>query len=330
MSRWNGKRGFDYFVDKYDSYLEDYSDDYNGNYYDESYCYESNQPRYQQPIDRFKKVNKYTGAPRGRAEFVDNTNHLYGIPTQSRQRLQGTVEFSALPGQGGLNPNQRPLGDQTMMVSNTSLANTSNPHLLKLLETQQLQLDQSQMHQNEIDRRMDSLDDQMNVLANKIDNVTRVINNTNTLTFKNDANTNTLDTNVRNQENTANISNSNTQEFSYSQPQSNTTSYTTPDPKTTTVNISVEAPVEKEKSTKIIEIEETIIDNNVETTKEITAKEGVKKAEKVVEEVKEEIKVDKKKKKNSTLVIFGFVVWALIIIAVIIVSILLFAGVIKF
>ena len=62
-----------------------------------------------------------------------------------------------------------------MMVSNTSLANTSNPHLLKLLETQQLQLDQSQMYQNEIDRRMNSIDDQMNVLANKIDNVTRVI-----------------------------------------------------------------------------------------------------------------------------------------------------------
>ena len=324
MSRWNGKRGFDYFVDKYDSYLEDYSDDYNGNYYDESYCYESNQPRYQQPIDRFKKVNKYTGAPRGRAEFVDNTNHLYGIPTQSRQRLQGTVEFSALPGQGGLNPNQRPLGDQTMMVSNTSLANTSNPHLLKLLETQQLQLDQSQVYQNEINSRMNSLDDQMNVLANKIDNVTRVINNTSTLTFKNDANTGTLDTKVSNQENTANINNTNTQEFSHSQQQSNTSTYTTPDHKPTTVNINVEAPREKESSTKIIEAEKTVVENNVGTTKEIVAKEEVKK------DVKEETKVDKKKKKNSSLIIFGFVVWALIIVAVIIVSVLFFTGVIKF
>ncbi len=304
MSKWNGRRGFDYFVDKYDSYLEDYSEDY---YDDQSYYDELNSTRYQQPIDRFRKNNKYTGAPRGRADIIDNTNHLYGIPTQSRQRFQGTVEFSAIPGQGGLNPNQRPLGDQTMMVSNASLSNSSNPHLIKLLETQQLQLDQSQMYQNEIDRRMNSIDDQMNVLANKIDNVTRVINNTNTLTFRNDANTATIDTNIKNSENITSSNNSNTQEFNpATQPQNNntTSSYTMPvDHKQTTVNINVETP--KEDFNKTVEI---------------------KKSEAKIEDTK----VEKKKKKNSSLVIFGFVLWALIIVAIIVVSILLFMGIIKF
>lgn len=325
MSRWNGRRGFDYFVDKYDSYLEDYSDDYYG--YDDPYYDEPNAQRYQQPVDRFRKMNKYTGAPRGKAEMIDNTNHLYGIPTQSRQRFQGTVEFSAIPGQGGLNPNQRPLGDQTMMVSNTSLSNPSNPHLLKLLETQQLQLDQSQMYQNEIDRRMNSIDDQMNMLANKIDNVTRVINNTNTLTFKNDANTSTLETNVKQD----NVPSQATQELNHPQnAQNNANSYAVPE-NPTTVNINVEAPREKEPSTRIIEIEKKVVEDApvVEPIKEVEVKEVKEEVKKEKEEVKKP-ETNKKKKKNSGLVIFGFVVWALIIIAVVVVSVLLFMGVIKF
>ena len=287
MSKWNGRRGFDYFVDKYDSYLEDYADEY----YDENEQYNYN--RTPQQIDRFKKLNKYTGAPRGNRTDIIESNYMYGIPTQSRQRYQGTIEFSAVPGQGGLNPNRRPLGDQTMMVSDTSLANTSNPHLLKLIETQQMQIDQSQTYQNEIDRRMDFIDNQMNELANKIDNVTKIINNTNTLTFKNnDTYTSTLDTNVNNNSNYQN-------QYNTSSTNINTTnSHSIIENNKQNYPISVNEPSKVEDNAKVV------VDNKNEK--------------------------NSKKKKNSTLVIVGFIIWALIIVAVIVVSVLLFLGIIKF
>ena len=175
--------GFDYFVDRYEtSYVDDefYSDDYI-------------------PGDRFQKYNRYTGEIQGKPRFIDTSTVYF-------PQRQGTMEFSALPGQGGLNPNVRPLGEQTMMItpinpySQGMVANITpvapNPYLQQTMmmapnpymqqpmapgvNTQQIQ-----MQQMELSHKIDNLGYAMNTLAMKVDNTAAKIDATGTLTFRN-------------------------------------------------------------------------------------------------------------------------------------------------
>lgn len=155
------REGFDYFIDRYeDSYQDDYYDDYYDDYV---------------PGNRFQKRNRYTGDVVGKPQYV-NSSPVYVPPQQ-----QGTLEFSAIPGQGGLDPNVRPLGDQTMMLSSNSIS-TPNPYVKQILQTQQLQLNQQKV---ELEQRIDAVGGAINKLSEKMDNVTKVLDNTSTLTFKN-------------------------------------------------------------------------------------------------------------------------------------------------
>ncbi|WP_022935263.1 hypothetical protein ACJA28_00910 [Mesomycoplasma moatsii] len=155
------REGFDYFIDRYeDSYQDDFYDDYYDDYI---------------PGNRFQKRNRYTGDVVGKPQYV-NTSSVYVPPQQ-----QGTLEFSAIPGQGGLDPNVRPLGDQTMMLSTNSIG-APNPYVQQILQTQQLQLNQQKV---ELEQRIDAVGGAINKLAEKMDNVTKVLDNTSTLTFKN-------------------------------------------------------------------------------------------------------------------------------------------------
>ncbi len=166
--------GFDYFVDRYEtSYVDDefYPDDYI-------------------PGDRFQKYNRYTGEIQGKPRFIDTSTVYF-------PQRQGTMEFSALPGQGGLNPNVRPLGEQTMMItpinpySQGMVANITpvapvapNPYLQQTMapgvNTQQIQ-----MQQMELSHKIDNLGYAMNTLAMKVDNTAAKIDATGTLTFRN-------------------------------------------------------------------------------------------------------------------------------------------------
>ncbi|MBD5423357.1 MAG: hypothetical protein HDR43_02580 [Mycoplasma sp.] len=190
MSRGNRKRRFDYYIDGYDdlSYLDNNYDD------NDDYYYEDERQHYM-PSDRFQKTNRYTGSARGSHKFVEGSNVIYG----NQMRNNGTIEFSAIPGQGGLNPNRRPLGDETLMFSNTSSYDpyapsipSTNPHIARMLETQQLQLNQSQAHQDEIDKKMDNINYQMSSLAERLEDVSKNLANqqynTSTLSFNNNAN----------------------------------------------------------------------------------------------------------------------------------------------
>lgn len=80
---------------------------------------------YRAPENRFERKNKYTGETH-RPTHV-NTSMMYG------QKQGGTLEFSAVPNHG-LDPNSRPLGDQTMVISNAS----PNPYMQQQMPQQRV------------------------------------------------------------------------------------------------------------------------------------------------------------------------------------------------
>lgn len=162
MPRRRRREGFDYFIDRYEN-----------SYYDDYYEYGDFDPNYI-PGNRFQKYNKYTGQVQGQPHPVNTSSVYAGMGQQ-----QGTLEFSALPGQGGLNANERPLGDQTLMISNPEFQVAPNPYVQQIIQTQQLQFDQQK---TEINNRF-------NELVSKVDNLTKEFQNTQTLSFSNAAKT---------------------------------------------------------------------------------------------------------------------------------------------
>ncbi len=137
--------GFDYYIDRFEDTYRTYEDDYYDDYEDYRRGYEE---------DRFARRNRYTGEISGRPHY--NTTSIYA---GQRPRNQGTLEFTAAPGQGGLDPNMRPLGDETMFFStpaNTQVsAMSANPYVRQILENQQIQSNQ----QAELMKKVNDLED---------------------------------------------------------------------------------------------------------------------------------------------------------------------------
>ena len=150
-TRRGRREGFDYFVDKYESTYQDdiYDDDFD------------DEDGYYAPVDRFARKNRYTGEIY-RPKHI-NTSTLYGQPQY------GTLEFSAVNGHG-LDPNMRPLGDQTMMITSSP-----NPYMQQLQQqtqqvgtTQQLEGFKNEVTQ-ELDQRFGNVDGALGALSEKVD-----------------------------------------------------------------------------------------------------------------------------------------------------------------
>lgn len=149
MPRRRNGDGFDYFVDRYDNIYDDFEDtDYI-------------------PGDRFSKRNRYTSEKYGHKPTYVNTSSIYTY--QNPQ--QGTLEFSALPGQGGLNPNQRPLGDQTLMM-NVDENIGANPFIKKMIEVQATQQVQLDSQKEAMEAGFDNLTKKLDILINSSTNET--------------------------------------------------------------------------------------------------------------------------------------------------------------
>ena len=224
------REGFDYFVDKsnydngmpsqtirsYDSYNDDYFNS-NGNsflpnqnnYEEKKYGYGNSNGNYgleypvqpmQQPMQPYSSApqyhdnNSYYGNGFENNDYINNRrfgNNSFNKGIYENNRPDGTIEFSAFPGQGGLNPNERPLGDQTLMFSSSELPSSynnrnnnamANRYVEQIIKTQQIQLNEQK---REISKKFDNIDQALNNISKKVDNVNRTIASTTTLSFNN-------------------------------------------------------------------------------------------------------------------------------------------------
>ena len=225
MQNRGRREGFDYFVDKssYD-YDNDISNQPINSYnYDDNHHFNSNGNSFLQNKNNFEVRNfgntnrnyglEYQMQPYSQAPSYPNeeryytngydNNENFNINRRSNNmnfngmnrsemvnnRMDGTIEFSAFPGQGGLNPNERPLGDQTLMFSTSDLPSynrnnnvMANKYVEQIIKTQQIQLNEQN---KEINRKFDNIDLVLNNISKKVDNVNRTIANTATLSFNN-------------------------------------------------------------------------------------------------------------------------------------------------
>ena len=225
------REGFDYFVDKgsYDNNMPNqtispynsYNDSYfnsNGNSFlqnqnnfeDKKYVNVNENYGLEYPIQtvqptmqtyssvspQYPENNNYYGNGFENNDQININNRRFGNNSfnngfNENSRMDGTIEFSAFPGQGGLNPNERPLGDQTLMFSSSELPSSynnrnnnamANRYVEQIIKTQQIQLNEQK---KEISKKFDNIDQVLNNISRKVDNVNRTIANTATLSFNN-------------------------------------------------------------------------------------------------------------------------------------------------
>lgn len=225
------REGFDYFVDKgsydndmpnqtispYNSYNDSYFNS-NGNSFlqnqnnfeDKKYVNVNENYGLEYPIQtvqptmqtyssvspQYSENNNYYGNGFENNDQININNRRFGNNSfnngsNENSRMDGTIEFSAFPGQGGLNPNERPLGDQTLMFSSSELPSSynnrnnnamANRYVEQIIKTQQIQLNEQK---KEISKKFDNIDQVLNNISRKVDNVNRTIANTATLSFNN-------------------------------------------------------------------------------------------------------------------------------------------------
>lgn len=252
------REGFDYFIDKCELSYPDYelNDVYNNpRFRDEMYPGPG--------VDRFRKFNRYTGEAIGSQQYIENSiNTIYRDRENAFDNNRGgTVEFSAIPGQGGLNPNRRPLGDETMLFSNVS---SRNPYVARYMENQQ-------QNSAEINKRIDMLNSQINTVVQKIDDVSRVINdeirNTGTLSFS--TNTNTMATGISsfNNTNTTNLGTTATTNLGVE----NTKLVNTPSPSLDATQEAIATPLAAQiQNTQMVDNLPEIDNSSLTTTTEVT------------------------------------------------------------
>ena len=169
----------------------------NGNYGLEYPVQPMQQPmQYMQPYSsapQYHDNNSYYGNGFENNDYINNRrfgNNSFNKGIYENNRPDGTIEFSAFPGQGGLNPNERPLGDQTLMFSSSDLPasynnrnnSLANRYVEQIIKTQQIQLNEQK---KEISKKFDNIDQVLNNISRKVDNVNRTIANTATLSFNN-------------------------------------------------------------------------------------------------------------------------------------------------
>lgn len=225
------REGFDYFVDKgsYDNNMPNqtispynsYNDSYfnsNGNSFlqnqnnfeDKKYVNVNENYGLEYPIQtvqptmqtyssvspQYPENNNYYGNGFENNDQININNRRFSNNSfnngfNENSRMDGTIEFSAFPGQGGLNPNERPLGDQTLMFSSSELPSSynnrnnnamANRYVEQIIKTQQIQLNEQK---KEISKKFDNIDQVLNNISRKVDNVNRTIANTATLSFNN-------------------------------------------------------------------------------------------------------------------------------------------------
>lgn len=225
------REGFDYFVDKgsYDNNMPNqtispynsYNDSYfnsNGNSFlqnqnnfeDKKYVNVNENYGLEYPIQtvqptmqtyssvspQYPENNNYYGNGFENNDQININNRRFGNNSfnngfNENSRMDGTIEFSAFPGQGGLNPNERPLGDQTLMFSSSELPSSynnrnnnamANRYVEQIIKTQQIQLNEQK---REISKKFDNIDQALNNISKKVDNVNRTIASTTTLSFNN-------------------------------------------------------------------------------------------------------------------------------------------------
>lgn len=225
------REGFDYFVDKgsYDNNMRNqtispyntYNDSYfnsNGNSFlqnqnnfeDKKYVNVNENYGLEYPIQtvqptmqtyssvspQYPENNNYYGNGFENNDQININNKRFGNNSfnngfNENSRMDGTIEFSAFPGQGGLNPNERPLGDQTLMFSSSELPTSynnrnnnamANRYVEQIIKTQQIQLNEQK---KEISKKFDNIDQVLNNISRKVDDVNRTIANTATLSFNN-------------------------------------------------------------------------------------------------------------------------------------------------